>query len=90
MKAAKAFGSASADSMRVMARAALKKIEKAGGKEGVEAEAVKATPVKTTPRGKKRKGAAEGDDEESTPASGRKGKKAKVIAEAEAKADGNG
>ena len=72
-KATRDFGAASVESMRVMTRTALKKIEKAGGKEGVAA-----TPAKAGGSGKKRKGAAEdGDDAEPTPTKKKPGRKAK-------------
>lgn len=85
------FGCASVDSMKVMTRGTLKKIEKAGGKLEGEAGPEKATPAS----GKKRKGkatAAEGgDDAEESPAK-KKGKgggrkKKDVVAEGEGESE---
>lgn len=68
-KAAKDFGSASIESMKVMTRYAIKKTEGGGGKAGGSAKPSKAG-------GKKRKGAEEGDNAETKPKKQR-GKKAK-------------
>jgi len=67
------FDCASVDSMKVMTRGTLKKIEKAGGKEGVEAT----EPKPKAAGGKKRKGkgAEEGDDAEESPKKKGKGGK---------------
>lgn len=64
-RATTAFGCASVDSMRVMTRSALKKIEKAGGKEGVDPSS--SPPTKTGTKGgraPKRKAAAADEDDE--------------------------
>ncbi|KAK3716866.1 hypothetical protein LTR37_006216 [Vermiconidia calcicola] len=85
-KAAKDFGCASVDSMKVMTRTAMKKIEKAGGKEGVEA-------APATGGGKKRKAADDGNDAEAKPKKkgGRNPKKAAAeLADVDAADGGDG
>ncbi|KAK3717216.1 hypothetical protein LTR37_005925 [Vermiconidia calcicola] len=85
-KAAKDFGCASVDSMKVMTRTAMKKIEKAGGKEDIEA-------APATGGGKKRKAADDGDDAEAKPKKkgGRKPKKAAAeLADVDAADGGDG
>lgn len=49
--------------MRVMVRGVLKKVEKAGGKDGVEASPAKATPAKAGGRKRKSAVVAEVDDD---------------------------
>ncbi|KAK4540012.1 hypothetical protein LTR36_009910 [Oleoguttula mirabilis] len=64
-KARAAFDCTSVDSMKVMTRSALKKIEKAGGKEGVDAEPEKAKSAGS----KKKRGKVpdDGDEQEESP-----------------------
>ncbi|GAB7352778.1 hypothetical protein MBLNU459_g3125t1 [Dothideomycetes sp. NU459] len=67
-RATTAFGAASVESMKVMVRMALKKIEKAGGKDDVYAttKPINETPKKTAKAGRpaKRKTAEEVDDDD--------------------------
>lgn len=66
------FDCASVDSMKVMTRSILKKVEKAGGKEGVEA-----SPEKAAAGGKKRKGKAGGDGDDAEEKPKKRGRPAK-------------
>ena len=68
------FDCASVDSMKVMTRGTLKKIEKAGGKEGVEATEAKPKAAGGKKK-KKGKSAEEGDDAEESPKKKGKGGK---------------